>query len=279
MEDIEFYKMSGSGNDFILIDSRAGQLPVAGRSEFARLVCRRRLSVGADGLIIIEPSDVADFKWHFLNADGSEAEMCGNGARCAARFVRLIGGGGAHVCFETLAGLIEADVEDDAVRIKMTDPTGVNLAGLSTAENVEVDDHTVSLHRIDTGVPHVVMVVDDLENIDVDTVGRGIRYHRQFEPQGTNVNFIKANANGTVGIRTYERGVEAETLACGTGSVAGAIIASTLFDLKPPIQMIVRSGLPLEIDFTNTGEGYRDVYLKGEARVVYRGRMGKDTLG
>lgn len=274
MENIEFYKMSGSGNDFILIDSREGQVPLAGRSEFARQVCRRRLSVGADGLIIIEPSDVADFKWHFLNADGSDAEMCGNGARCAARFVRLIGGGGAHVCFETLAGLIEADVEEDAVRIKMTDPTGLKLA-----ENVAVNDNTVLLHRIDTGVPHAVMVVDDLENIDVETVGREIRYHPHFEPQGTNVNFIKANANGTVGIRTYERGVEAETLACGTGSVAGAIIASTLFDLKPPIQMIVRSGLPLEIDFTNTGDGYRDVYLKGEARVVYRGRMGNGTPG
>lgn len=274
MDDIEFYKMSGSGNDFILIDGRQGQMPAAGRPEFARRVCRRRLSVGADGLIIIEPSNVADFKWHFLNADGSEAGMCGNGARCAARFACLIGAAGSRMRFETLAGLIRADVDSETVKIQMTDPNSNCMV-----EDLQVDDRTVSVHCIDTGVPHAVIAVEDLEDIDVDAIGRRIRYHRHFEPEGTNVNFIKTHTNGTVGIRTYERGVEAETLACGTGSVAGAIIASRLFDLEPPIRMIVRSGLPLDIDFTRTNEGYREVYLKGEARVVYRGTMAKETFG
>ena len=274
MNDIEFYKMSGSGNDFILIDGRNGEVPARGRPEFARRVCRRRLSIGADGLIIIEPSDVADFKWHFLNADGSEADMCGNGARCAARFACMIGAAKERLAFETLAGLIEARVQDETVRIKMTDP-----AGLQMEAAVEVDGHTKTIHCINTGVPHAVIVADSLEETDVENIGRRVRHHRYFAPQGTNVNFIQRYADGTIGIRTYERGVEAETLACGTGAVAGAIVASRLFHLASPVRMTVRSGLPLDIAFARNGHDYCDVYLTGEARVVYRGRMGKEATG
>ena len=270
MNGIEFYKMSGSGNDLILIDNRNGQMESNDCFEFAKMVCRRRMSVGADGLIIIEDSDTADFRWQFINADGSEADMCGNGARCAARFAYLTGMTGPRMIFETGAGLIQAEVDQEWVRVKMTDPADLHLA-----EKVQVDGRTESIHRINTGVPHAVLAVEDLEMILVDSFGPLIRYHRQYAPEGVNVNFIQLRQDETIAIRTYERGVEAETLACGTGSVAGAIIASRLFGLEAPIRMIVRSGLPLEVSFTKTGNQYQNIYLKGDARVIYRGILEK----
>ncbi len=268
--DIAFYKMSGSGNDFILVDDRKGNLPINDRSAFSRKVCRRRLDVGADGLIVIESSQSADFKWDFYNADGSVAEMCGNGARCAARYAWLIGAvNKPSMCFETLAGLISADVGDDAVTLQMTDPGVPRMA-----ESISVDGNQLSVHCIDTGVPHAVIVVDGLDAVPLSDLGPKVRYHSHFVPKGTNVNFISINDNGSVGIRTYERGVEAETLACGTGAVAGAIVASRLYSLLPPVRMIVKSGLPLDIDFQSENDyQYRNVTLKGEARVVYRGRL------
>lgn len=270
MTEIVFHKMSGSGNDFILMDDRDGKLPIGDRPAFARRICRRRLGVGADGLIIVESSQSADFKWDFFNADGSVADMCGNGARCAARYAWLIGAVNAPtMCFETLAGLIRAEVGDDAVTLQMTDPGVPQMA-----EIISVDGHQLTVHSIDTGVPHAMIVVDDLKAVPMADQGPKVRYHDHFSPQGTNVNFISKRENGSLGIRTYERGVEAETLACGTGAVAGAIIASRLFDLSPPIRMIVRSGLPLDIDFQLKNDHlYRNVTLKGEARVVYRGRL------
>ena len=270
MNSITFYKMSGSGNDFILIDNRKDQMESNHHSEFAKMVCRRRMSVGADGLIIIEDSDTADFRWQFFNADGSEPDMCGNGARCAARFAQLIGVAGSRMTFETGAGLIQAEVDREMVSVKMTDPRDIDLA-----EKVRVDGQMESIHRISTGVPHTVLVVDDIETVPVESIGPLIRYHRRYAPEGTNVNFIQRCHDGTIAIRTYERGVEAETLACGTGSVAGAIIASQLFGLDAPIRMIVRSGLPLEVSFTNSGNGYQNVYLKGDARVIYQGCIEK----
>jgi len=272
MNGIKFYKMSGSGNDFILIDNRKGQMGSNHRSEFAKKVCRRRMSVGGDGLIIVEDSDTADFRWQFFNADGSEADMCGNGARCAARFAHLIGVAGSRMTFETGVGLIQAEVDREMVRIKMTNPRDIDLA-----EKVRIDGRMESIHRINTGVPHTVLVVDDLETVPVESIGPLIRYHRRYAPEGTNVNFIQRRHDGTIAIRTYERGVEAETLACGTGSVAGAIVASRLFGMDAPIRMIVRSGLPLEVSFTNSGNEYKNVYLKGDARVIYQGCMGKDA--
>lgn len=272
MDDIQFYKMSGSGNDFIVIDNRRNQMGSVQRREFAQRVCKRRMSVGADGLIIIETSNDADFKWHFLNADGSDATMCGNGARCAARFACLTGLAGSRMTFETGAGLIEAEVDGHMVQLKMTDPVD-----LCMNETVKVDGHTETVHRINTGVPHAILVADDLEAAPVDTLGRLIRYHRRYAPEGTNVNFIQHRPDGTVAMRTYERGVEAETLACGTGAVAGAIIASRLFDLDSPVRMIVRSGLPLDISFCNNENSYQNVYLKGEARIIYHGRLGKEA--
>ncbi|RTZ97809.1 MAG: diaminopimelate epimerase [Deltaproteobacteria bacterium] len=272
MRDIEFYKMSGSGNDFILIDNRRNQLDVTPRSRLARALCRRRMSVGADGLIIIENSDKADFKWHFLNSDGSEGEMCGNGARCAARFAYLNGIAGSKMAFETRAGRIHAEIDDARVKIRMTDPHG-----LSMGETLKMDDRVRTVHRINTGVPHVILAVEDIEGVAIESLGPAIRHHPQFAPDGTNVNFIQPLSDKTIAIRTYERGVEAETLACGTGAVASAIVASRLFHMEPPLVMMTRSGLPLEVTFTGSGNRFEAACLKGDARVIYRARLGEDA--
>lgn len=201
---VPFVKMSGTGNDFILVDHRKPLLPREKMAEFARLVCRRRFSVGADGLIFIEPSEAADFKWLFFNADGSEAEMCGNGARCAARFAYLYGIAPAHLRFETIAGIIEANVADVNVSILMTEPRNFRLH-----RTARLQDRTVALHSVDTGVPHAVVFVDDYDGLDVTETGRAIRFHGDFMPSGTNVNFVRPLENGALQVRTYERGVRA----------------------------------------------------------------------
>jgi diaminopimelate epimerase len=272
MDDIEFYKMSGSGNDFILIDNRNGQMNSYHRPPFAKAICRRGMSVGADGLIIIENSNIADFKWHFLNADGSEADMCGNGARCAARFANVTGIAGPKMTFETQAGLIRAEMDHERVKIQMPDPSG-----LSMNETIKIGNRIESIHCVNTGVPHAVMVVPDIEAIDIDAVGPLIRHHPEFSPEGTNANFIQQRDDHSVAIRTYERGVEAETLACGTGSVAGAIVAASLFGMETPLTMITRSGLPLKISFIHHDNGFQQIYLTGDARIIYRARLEKEA--
>ncbi len=264
--------MSGSGNDFILIDNRNNQMNSFPRPQFAKAVCRRGLSVGADGLIIIENSSIADFKWHFLNADGSEADMCGNGARCAARFAYLTGIAGPKMAFETRAGLIRAEMDDETVKIQMTDPSR-----LSMGETIKIGDRIESIHCVNTGVPHAVLVVPDIETIDIDTVGPLIRYHPEFSSEGTNANFIQLLDEKSVAIRTYERGVEAETLACGTGCVAGAIVAASLFGMASPLTMVTRSGLPLVVSFIHDGSRFKQIYLAGDARVIYRAHLGKEA--
>ncbi|VAW38102.1 Diaminopimelate epimerase, partial [hydrothermal vent metagenome] len=193
---LPFVKMSGAGNDFILIDHRKPAIAREAMPEFARLVCRRRFSVGADGLILIENSDQADFKWLFFNGDGSEAEMCGNGARCAARFAYMHGIAPARMRFVTPAGIIEASVADVNVTIRMTAPQKVKLDG-----TLRLDSETVELHSMDTGVPHVVIFVDDLELVDVGALGSRIRHHPDFMPAGTNVNFVQRLADGTLKMR------------------------------------------------------------------------------
>lgn len=205
---LPFTKMSGTGNDFILIDHRQQRIAREVMPEFARLVCRRRFSVGADGLIFIEDSDSADFKWLFFNADGSEAEMCGNGARCAARYAYIHGIAPAHMRFETIAGIIEANVSDKDVSVLMTQPETFQLD-----LEIEVDGNPLQLDSVDTGVPHAVLFVDNYEGVDVCMLGSQIRHHQQFMPAGTNVNFVMPMDGGSFKVRTYERGVENETMA------------------------------------------------------------------
>lgn len=269
---IPFYKMSGAGNDFIIIDNRNGIVPAADLPGFARRVCRRKMSVGADGLLLLEASDRADFKWRFFNSDGSVAEMCGNGARCAARFAWLTGMTGPDLSFETLAGIITASVKDDQVSIRMTDPENLVLdAGLTLSSG----DLTYS--GVNTGVPHVVLEVDDIENADVFNLGREIRRHPQFAPAGTNVNFITPLEKGLYAIRTYERGVEDETLACGTGNVAAALVLAAKYGLPSPVALKTRGNSLLKIHFFRSGDHWSEVSLEGDARVVYEGEMGVEA--
>lgn len=268
MSEIPFYKMSGSGNDFIIIDNRRSVAPFKDLSDFAAQVCRRKMSVGADGLILLEASDCADFRWRFFNSDGSIAEMCGNGARCAARFAFLNGIAGENMRFETLAGIIGAQVLGDQVRIRMTDPSDLVLA-----DELETGQERIVYNSINTGVPHVVIEVDDLEAVAVTSLGRRIRRHSRFAPAGTNVNFMAPLPDASWAVRTYERGVEDETLACGTGIAAAALVLAAARSLASPIRLKTRSGTWLKVYFTREAESFKELYLEGDARIVYQGRM------
>lgn len=272
MTPIPFTKMSGSGNDFILIDNREGIVPVDDIPHFVECICRRKLSVGADGLILIENSDHVDFKWNFYNSDGSLAEMCGNGARCVARYAYLNGIAGESMGFETIAGIIRAQVLQDQVKIRMTDPWDLVIDAV-----LETEAQTVAFSSLNTGVPHVVVEVDDIESADVVGLGRRIRHHPEFAPAGTNVNFIGWQPDAIAAVRTYERGVEDETLACGTGIVASALVSAEKRGAESPVTLQTRSGSHLNVYFSKTGDRYTDIYLEGDARMVYEGRLMPDA--
>ncbi len=282
---IPFMKLSGSGNDFILIDNRGRVVDPRLAASLAAKVCRHRLSVGGDGLILLERSRRAHFRWRLFNADGSEAEFSGNGARCAARFAYLKRIAPRRMRFETLAGIIEAEMvsgslgreskrvrEPTTVKVRFPDPTGLRLH-----LRVPINGIDREAHFIDTGVPHCVYLVDDPETVDLVGIGRPTRYHELFRPAGTNVNFIKILDPHRIEIRTYERGVEDETLACGTGSIASALIASLLGKVESPVTLIPRSGLELTVYFSSRGESFTDVYLQGDARAVAEGRILPDA--
>jgi len=268
-----FTKMSGTGNDFILIDHREPVLARAEMPAFARALCRRGVSVGADGLIFIEKSATADFCWQFLNADGSWAEMCGNGARCAARFAREKGIAPARMRFETVAGLIEAEVKGSSVKLKMTAPGSLRLG-----EKIMVAGQEQELHSLNTGVPHAVLFVTEISEAPVAEMGRIIRYHEHFQPAGTNVNFVTCTGPDSLAVRTYERGVEGETLACGTGAVAAAIIAGLLGRVAAPVTVTTSGGEELIIHYQLCGQEINGVYLEGPARFVYEGRLHEEAL-
>ncbi|RWX52113.1 diaminopimelate epimerase [Candidatus Electrothrix marina] len=276
---VPFVKMSGTGNDFIIIDHRKPLLAPEAMAEFAAKVCRRKFSAGADGLILIEDSSEADFQWQFFNADGSVAEMCGNGARCAARFAFLQGIAPAHMRFATLAGIIEASVSAKDVAVKMTDPVGLNIHQRIMAEGKEY-----TVHSIDTGVPHAVLFVDDIDQADVRALGSLIRHHEAFMPGGTNVNFVQRQGDA-IKVRTYERGVEDETLACGTGAAASAIIAAFLDQAASPVDIITSGNDRLTILFDRKEDkvsGRDDivynVFLKGLAHTIYSGALDAEAL-
>jgi len=276
---IPFMKLSGSGKRFFLIDNRKRVVDPKRAGTLSAKVCAHRMSVGGDGLILIEPSRRADFRWRLFNADGSEAEFSGNGARCAARFAYLKRIAPKHMQFETLAGLIEADMVAsqtkrgakpvyDQVKVRFPDPKGLRLH-----LHVDVDGTERDAHFIDTGVPHCVYVVPDPDTVDIVGIGRPTRHHALFQPAGTNVNFISVRDPHQIRIRTYERGVEDETLACGTGSIASALIASLVGKAESPVTLVPQSGLNLTVHFTSVGDTFTDVYLQGDARAVYEGKI------
>ncbi len=265
---LEFTKMNGAGNDFVMVDNRDGGL-VLTRQQIARL-CDRHRGVGADGLLAVEAAQAgADVRMRYYNADGGEAEMCGNGARCFARFVnRLLGGQRESVRFETVAGIISATTTGEQVCLAMSRPQGLECGLELAAEGTEW-----TVHSLNTGVPHAVVAVEDLETVPVRRWGAALRHHAHFQPKGTNANFMQVLAPGRIAIRTYERGVEDETLACGTGMVACALIHHLLSGAPAPVKVMVRGGDTLEVGFSAKDGSFDAVTLTGPADFVFDGRV------
>jgi diaminopimelate epimerase len=272
MNPIAFYKMSGAGNDFIIIDNRNQIVTDKDLSGFIASVCRRKMSAGADGLILIEASDKFDFRWRFFNSDGSKAEMCGNGARCAARFAHVIGIAQTTLSFETEAGVVSAQVNKDRVKVKMPDSSDLKLA-----YPLKLSDRSLEISSINTGVPHAVVMVEQVADVDVVTLGREIRRHQTFAPAGINANFVERGHGNTIEIRTYERGVEDETLACGTGAIASAVISASRFKMNSPVDVKTRSGVYLTIHFDAKDGQFSDIYMEGDARIIYTGELQPDA--
>jgi len=267
MPKLDFIKMNGAGNDFVMLDNRAGDLHI-GSAQIARL-CDRHRGIGADGVLVIEPAtNGADFRMRYYNADGGEAEMCGNGARCFARFANRVAGPLQQLSFETPAGVIAAALEGEGVTLQMSDPKDLRL-------NLQISalDQKIRCHYIDSGVPHVVIPVADIADLDLRALGSAVRHHAAFAPRGTNVNFLEQGGAGQIAIRTYERGVEDETLACGTGVVASALIFAATEGAASPVRVLVKGGDELQVGFTKTGEHFSNVTLAGPADFVFEGAV------
>ncbi len=265
-----FAKMCAAGNDFIVIDNRDGKLDSCEAAWIER-ICSRRMSMGADGLILLDVDDEFEFSMKYFNSDGFEASMCGNGGRCIALFAHLLGISGRSMTFRSRAGIHSATLdriqgEKAEVTLSMSDPVDVQR---------EVDfalgEETLICGVIDTGVPHVVLKVTGLEAISVEDMGRSIRRHSLFEEQGTNVDFLEVLGENRLRVRTYERGVEGETLSCGTGAVAAAAMASLWTGMPGPVTIETASGEDLTVSFQRRGEDFSQITLRGNARVVYRG--------
>lgn len=250
-----------------MIDNRAGEVQLSPK-QIVR-ICDRHRGIGADGILLIEPaSNGADFRMRYYNSDGGEAEMCGNGARCFARFVEKIAGAGKDVSFETPAGIIAAHLHGDLVTLNMSEPTDLRLnVTIATAQGAATVDF------INTGVPHVVVQVVNIEAVNVAREGATIRRHEMFAPRGANVNFLEKRSGNKIAIRTYERGVENETLACGTGVVASALIFARTEKVGGPIGVLVRGGSELSVDFRHTGERFTNVTLTGPAEFAFDGTI------
>ena len=272
-QGVAFHKMQGCGNDFVIIDNRELAVPVERMAEWAKLVCRKCFGVGADGLIFLESAPAGsglDFRWHFYNADGSRAEMCGNGARCASKLGNLLGFAPAKHVLGTDAGGVQSEVlEDGQVRVRLTPPVD-----LMTGLELDVDGQKLAVHFVNTGVPHAVIFSEDVSLLDIKHLGRAIRFHQNFTPKGTNANFVTVKDSGNLVLRTYERGVEDETYACGTGACASAVIAHSLGLTGPDVNVTTTGGEVLGVSL----EGGQ-VSLRGAAEVCFSGVLYPKALG
>ncbi|MBN1917601.1 MAG: diaminopimelate epimerase [Verrucomicrobia bacterium] len=247
-----------------MVDNREGAFPAS--RELIAAMCTRRTSIGADGLILVEPSATAAVRMRYYNADGGEAEMCGNGARCFVAFARELGIGTEPLVFETMERVLTGSANGDAFTIEMGEikDTRLNLT-------LNVEGTRYQAHFTNTGVPHAVIFCYRLDEVDVEGFGRAVRYHEAFQPGGANADFVEVNKKGELVIRTYERGVEGETLACGTGVVAAAVVAHLVGNVRPPVTVYVRSGDTLTVEFGKHGGTFSDVTLTGPAVHVYDG--------
>lgn len=273
MKKIPFTKMQGAGNDFVVID----HIPGLDLREFTRKVCHRHRGIGADGVLVLGESTACDFKMSIINADGSEAEMCGNGARCMAVYIKNKFAVVPDVfTMETLAGAIHASVQGETACVQLGDP-----ADYRANMDIWIGDRKLCGHFINTGVPHAVIFVEGLQEFDVNGLGRLVRNHPLFAPKGTNVNFVERVKDGIVAVRTYERGVEAETLACGTGSVASALVGylqgqkQLIPSRSAAIKVVTKSGEMLDVSFDLDVKDDKpvmtNVWLKGSGTFICKG--------
>ncbi len=263
---IQFTKAVATGNDFIIVDNRKRALEEKSLSLFAKRACNRKRSIGADGILVIELSKRCDFRMRIFNPDGSEAHMCGNGSRCAALYAVVKKIAKTRMTIETIAGVLNASVKGDIVKVRLTDPKDIKWNFC-----LMINKCPFKVNFVNTGVPHVIHFTDDLEKVDVKNIGSHIRNHGEFSPEGTNADFVKISGKNTIKIRTYERGVEDETLACGTGAVASAIISAETEKMTSPVIVETESGEKVKVYFDIIKGNFRNVYLEGKAQLVYEG--------
>ena len=264
---VRFTKMNGAGNDFVMIDNRAGDVRLEPRQIVQ--ICDRHRGVGADGILLLEKgSNGADFRMRYYNRDGGEAEMCGNGARCFARFANKVAMAPAKISFQTPAGLIRGELRGELVTLQMSEPKD-----LEREIDLVAGGQTEHVHFINSGVPHVVVLVSKVDEVDVRKRGAALRHHEKFSPSGANVNFIEKRGPKEILVRTYERGVEDETLACGTGVVASALLFAATENVDGPVSVTVRSGSKLSVDFKRAGDRFTNVTLTGPAEFAFEGEI------
>jgi diaminopimelate epimerase len=263
---LDFVKMTGAGNDFILADNRAGNIRLS-REQVARL-CHRQFGIGADGLMLLVPcpNGKAEWAWQFWNSDGSDAEMCGNGARCFGRYIQRLTGAEERTTFETVAGVITAVFDGERVTVDLTAPHSLKLG-----DRLATSAGELAVHSLNTGVPHAVVYVPDADQAMVQSLGHELRFHPHFQPRGTNVNFVEVKGPNFIRVRTYERGVEGETLACGTGVTACALVSSRVHSFTSPVRVQVQGGDELAVRFSEKDGQFADVKLNGPATFVFEG--------
>jgi diaminopimelate epimerase len=264
---ISFTKMAGAGNDFIMVNNVKDPVHLDWQA-FAISACASKTGISADGVIILGEDKDTDFTFRIFNADGSEAEMCGNGARCAALFARQQGIAQTPMRFKTPAGTIGARIDGEDIAIRMTEPFG-----LETGIALDAPGGHLTAHFINTGVPHAVIYSDAIDNVPIADLGRAVRFHSRFSPAGTNADFVQVEGGNRIRVRTYERGVEDETLACGTGAVAAAIISVHLGKVAAAPVLVAMRGGELKIDFIRQGDRYTDVWLMGPVDTVFTGEV------
>ena len=264
---IKFWKMHGAGNDFILVHDRVRRFPSSDH-RWIRHICSPHDGIGAEGLILLQSSDKASFLMRFFNPDGSEADMCGNGLRCAARLACDLGIGEKKMTIQTRSGILKALIVKKGARVAMPLASGIRLNF-----PVRAAGQYIMCNFINMGVPHVVAETDNLAAVDLQNIGPLLRRHKDFAPRGTNVDYMKITGAHSLSVRTYERGVETETLACGTGITACAVIAALLDKVAPPVRVKCRHGDTLEVDYKMNAKKIKDITLLGPAEHVFQGEI------
>jgi diaminopimelate epimerase len=264
---LSFSKYQGAGNDFIIIDDRAGIFPIDNASFISKL-CHRRFGVGADGLLLFQTSTYANYRARIFNSDGKEVGMCGNGMRCFVHYLHSLGFKEDTFLIETMHDSISGSIRGDKISIKLERPQVLHWG-----MHLEEEGHLWEAYVVHMGVPHAVIFTEDLDGLDVDRLGRKIRHHPSFAPEGVNVNFAKMGADGSVKVRTYERGVEGETLSCGTGAAAVALTAVQKWNVPSPVRISPLSKHCLEVYVGQTKLGEKELELVGGAECVFEGKF------